>query len=119
MPPAIQVRGFHFAQNMKGVTMKHTANHLSRITEPSEVIFIVTMQDITRAIVRRMGTAALTLTTAELELAREEVKEVIGHNLDIREYIDMSLEGLEITRLNTVHELYFNIKHPAPVSSLL
>jgi hypothetical protein len=85
---------------MKGTTMNHAAivTHLSRITDPSEVIFTVTMQDITEAIVRRMGTAARTLTAAELELAREEVKEAISHNLDIRPYMDMGLDVWEITR---------------------
>jgi hypothetical protein len=75
--------------------MNHTTivTHLSRITDPSEVIFTVTMQDVTGAIVRRMGTAALTLTAAELELAREEVKEAIDHNLEIRPYITKALRG--------------------------
>jgi hypothetical protein len=72
--------------------------HLSRITDPTEAIFTVTMQDVTGAIVRRMGTAALTLSAEDLQLAREEVKEAIGHNLDIRPYIDMGLDVWKITR---------------------
>jgi hypothetical protein len=72
--------------------------HLSRITDSSEVIFSITMQDILTAIVRRMSESALNLTAEDLQLAREEVTEAINHNLDIREYIDMGLDVWEITR---------------------
>jgi len=71
---------------------------LSQLTDPSEVIYAVTMQDILTAIARRMGEGVLTLTAEDLGLAREEVKETICHHLDIREYIDMGLDVWEITR---------------------
>lgn len=73
-------------------------SHLSRLTNPSEVIYAVSMQAILTAISRRMGEEALTLTAEDLQLAREEVKEAICHNLDIREYIDMGLDVWAITR---------------------
>jgi hypothetical protein len=72
--------------------------HLSNITDPSKVIYAITMQDILTAIVRRMGEDSLTLFVEDLQLAREEVKEAIKHNLDIREYIDMGLDSWEIVR---------------------
>lgn len=70
----------------------------SRLTDPSEVIYAITMQDILTAIVRRMGEAAFTLSAEDLELARDEVKEAINHNMDILEYVDMGLDVWEITR---------------------
>ena len=80
--------------------MNHTeiCDRLSLITDPSEVIYTVTMQDILTAIASRMGIEALTLSTEDLLLAREEVNEAINHHLDIREYIDMGLDVWEITR---------------------
>ena len=45
-----------------------------------------------------MGIGAFSLSTEDLQLAREEVKEAINHHLDIREYIDMGLDVWEITR---------------------
>jgi acetylglutamate kinase len=73
--------------------------HLSNLTtNPSEVIYAITMQDILTAIARRMGEEALTLTSEDLQLAREEVEVAINHHLDIREYIDMGLDVWEITR---------------------
>ena len=80
--------------------MQHseTIISLAQFIDPSEVIFGVTMQDILTAIARRMGEVALTLSAEDLQLARDEVNEVIDHNLDIREYIDMGLDVWEITR---------------------
>lgn len=80
--------------------MQHNAivSHLSRFTDPSEVIHSTTMRDVFTAIALRMGEKALTLTAEDLQLASEEVKEAINYNLDIREYIDMGLDVWEITR---------------------
>lgn len=80
--------------------MRHQelVSHLSCITDRSEVIYSVTMLDVLTAIVRSMGENALSLSADDLQLAREEVKEAILHNLDIREYIDMGLDVWEITR---------------------
>ena len=80
--------------------MQHAeiVSQLSRITDPSEVIFTVTKQDFLTAIVRRMGHVALSLTTDDLELALDEVKVALEHHLDIREYIDIGLDAWEITR---------------------
>ena len=64
----------------------------------SEVIYTATMQEVLTAIVCRLGEQALTLSVEDLQLAREEVKEAISHNLDIRDYIDMGLDVWEITR---------------------
>lgn len=65
---------------------------------PSEIIYAITMQSILSAIVRRMGEEALTLTADDIQLACEEVKIAISHNLDERGYIDMGLDAWEITR---------------------
>ena len=80
--------------------MQHheSVTQLANITDPSEVLYAVTMQDVLAAIAKRIGGEALTLSVEELELAREEVKEAINHNLDIREYIDMGLDAWEIVR---------------------
>jgi hypothetical protein len=34
----------------------------------------------------------------EIELAKEEIKAAIDHNLDIRDYLDEGLDAWEITR---------------------
>ncbi len=80
--------------------MQHSEiiTRLSRRTDPSEAIYAVTKQDVLTAIARRMGEEALTLSADDLQLAGDEVKEAINHNLDIREYIDMGLDVWEITR---------------------
>ena len=70
-----------------------------RIDSPSsEVIHAITMQDILTAIARRMGDDALSLSADDLELAREEVRAVLEHHLDIRPYIDIGLDAWEIVR---------------------
>ena len=45
-----------------------------------------------------MGEKALTLSVNDLNLACEEVRIAISHNLDGREYIDMGLDAWEIIR---------------------
>jgi len=60
--------------------MQHSEiiTYLSNITaNPSEVIYAVTMQDVLSAIARRMGEEVLTLSSKDLQLAREEVQETI------------------------------------------
>ena len=74
-------------------------NELSqRAASPTEVVYTVSMQDLLSAIVKRMGKKSLTLTTQDLLLARDEVREAIAHHLDMREYIDMGLDSWEIVR---------------------
>jgi len=55
--------------------------HLSRITDPSVVIYTLTMHDVLSAIVRSNGTEALTLTKSDLNQAKEEVV-ALEHHLD-------------------------------------
>lgn len=64
----------------------------------SEIVYAITMENILFAIVQRLGEEALSLPVEELQLAREEVKEAISHNLDERDYIDMGLDAWEVTR---------------------
>ena len=71
---------------------------LSTIVNPSEIIYAVTMRDILDAIAMRMGEDALALPVGDLELARDEVRDVLEHHQDIREYIDMGLDAWEIVR---------------------
>ena len=66
---------------------------------PDEVIYSITMLDILRALERRIGTEeASTLSEDDLNLAVEEIKAAIDHNLDIREFLDEGLDAWEITR---------------------
>ena len=76
---------------------KEIVSQLSRIY-PSEVIYSLSMDSVISAIVQRLGEEALTLSSEDLNLAREEVQIAIDHNLDIREYIDMGLDAFEIVR---------------------
>jgi len=64
--------------------------------DPSEVIYAITMQSILSAIVHRLGEEALSLSEDNLNLARDEVKAAIEHNLDERDFIDMGLDAWEI-----------------------
>ena len=66
--------------------------------DPTEIIYAVTMQDILSAIERRLGEDSSTLTEDDIRLACDEVKAVIDHDLDIRDYIDMGLDAWTITR---------------------
>jgi hypothetical protein len=76
--------------------MKDLARHLS--VNPSEIIYAVTMETVLSAIVKRMGEEALSLTPEDIELARNEIKTAIDHNLDIRDFLDEGLDAWEITR---------------------
>ena len=70
---------------------------LSRIC-PSEIIYEITMETILSAIVNRLGKKALTLSGEDLNLARDEVKIAINHNLDERDFIEMGLDAWELVR---------------------
>lgn len=63
-------------------------SHLYSLTDPSKVIFSVTLQDVHLAITRRMGDHAL--SSEELELAGEEVKEAINQSGYSRVYRNRS-----------------------------
>ena len=65
---------------------------------PPEVIHEITTENITSAIVRRMGEEALELSPEDLELARDEVKAALEHHLNEREHIDIGLDTWEIVR---------------------
>jgi hypothetical protein len=71
---------------------------MPHLTVDPSVIYAVTMQDILSAIERRLGEGFRTLTEDEIRLACDEVKAVIDHDLDIRDYIDMGLDAWEISR---------------------
>jgi hypothetical protein len=78
-------------------------NHLeilSRLIDnpTSDVLYSITMQHVLQQIVYRIGDNALSLTQADLELAREEVVAAINHSLDCRPYIDEGLDAWTITR---------------------
>lgn len=72
------------------------ARHLS--VNPTEIVYAITMETVLSAIVKRMGKEALSLTVEEIELAKEEIKAAIDHNLDIRDYLNEGLDAWEITR---------------------
>jgi len=70
----------------------------SRMGKESEVIFEITLRDVLSEIVKRFREEALSLSEDDLQMAREEVKDAVAHNLDPREYIDMGLDSWEIAR---------------------
>jgi hypothetical protein len=72
------------------------ARHLS--VNPTEIVYAVTMETVLSAIVKRMGEDALSLTVEEIELAKDEIKAAIDHNLDIRDFLEEGLDAREITR---------------------
>jgi hypothetical protein len=82
--------------------MNHTeiVSRLSSLIDSpaSDVLYSITMQQVLTAIVRRMGDDALSLSSADLQLAFDEVQAAINHNLDYRPYIDEGLDAWEITR---------------------
>ncbi|MEI6494828.1 MAG: hypothetical protein WCO03_02080, partial [bacterium] len=57
---------------------------LNRMENNPEPIYSITMQDVISSIANRLGEEALSLSEEDLQLAREEVKEAIAHNLDTR-----------------------------------
>jgi hypothetical protein len=63
--------------------MQHAkiANQMSRITDPSKIIFAVTMHDVLSAISLRMGQVDLTLSAENLGRAKAEVVTAIKHDL--------------------------------------
>ena len=64
-----------------------------------EIVHAITMADIFSALSNRLGEEeAQSLSEDELNLARDEVKAAIDHNLDVRDYIDMGLDAWDITR---------------------
>lgn len=71
---------------------------VSKIPDPSETVFAVTMQDLVAAIVRRIGENAMTLTPGDLLLARDECIAAFDHFLDEREFFDIALDSWEIVR---------------------
>ena len=74
--------------------MKDLARHLS--VDTAEIVYAVTMETVLSAIVKRMGDEALSLTVEEIELAKEEIKAAIDHNLDIRDYLDGGIDAWEV-----------------------
>ena len=64
----------------------------------SEVLYSITMHQVIQQIAYRMGEDALSLTTCDLQLLREEILAVIEHSLDCRDAIDEGIEVFRITR---------------------
>ena len=79
------------------MTHKDIIAHLC-LKYPPETIHVITTENISSAIVRRMGEEALEFSAEDLELARDEVRVAIGHHLDKREYFDIGLDSWEIVR---------------------
>lgn len=82
------------------MTHAEIVSRLSRhIDSPaSNPIYSITMHDVLTAIAYRMKEGALSLSQADLDLAREEVQAAINHALDYRPYIEEGLDVWEITR---------------------
>ena len=69
-----------------------------KLSDPSEVVYVITMQDLLTAIAGRLRESALLLTPEELLLARDEVRETFGHYLDEREIFDLALDQWDVVR---------------------
>jgi hypothetical protein len=65
---------------------------------PSETIYSITIESILEQLAQRLGDEALTLSPEDIQLACDEVRTAIDHNLDERDYIDMGLDAWEIVR---------------------
>lgn len=65
---------------------------VGKIPDPAEAIYSFTSQDLAAAIVRRLGTDAMSLTPDDLRLAKEEVQAAIGHYMDEREILEIALD---------------------------
>lgn len=74
----------------------HTVS--SKLPDPAEVIYAFRMQDLVAAIVCRMGENALTLTSSDILLARNEVSATIEHYMNEREFLEITLDTCEIIR---------------------
>lgn len=79
------------------MTHQEIITQLAQIS-PQDAIHSFTPESVLSAIVQRFGADALNLTPEDLQLAMEEVKAAIEHNLDERDYIDMGLDAWEISR---------------------
>jgi len=79
------------------MTHQEIITQLSQIS-PQKSIHSFTTESVLSAIVQRLGADALNLTPEDLQLAMEEVRVAIEHNLDERDYIDMGLDAWEISR---------------------
>ena len=72
---------------------------LAQIAEsPAAPIYSITIESILVQLAQRLGDEALTLSPEDIQLACEEVRAAINHNLDERDYIDMGLDAWEIVR---------------------
>lgn len=86
--------------------MKQTASHdevvyhLSRLIDypTSAPLYSITIHDLLTAIAHRMGEYALSLTTEDLQLAREEVLAVLQHRMDHRPYLEEALDCWDLVR---------------------
>ncbi|KIE42486.1 hypothetical protein [Geobacter anodireducens] len=69
-----------------------------KLSDPSEVVYAITMKDLVVAIAGRLREDALHLTAEELLLARDEVRETFGHYLDEREIFELALDQWDVVR---------------------
>ena len=65
---------------------------------PSEIVYAMSMQSILAELAKRLGVKALTLTPAELFMARDAVRVAIGKNLNTQEVIAIGLDHWTTTR---------------------
>jgi len=81
------------------MALDEIVNRLStKLLDPSEVVYVVTMRNILTAIAGRLGEEALQLTPDDLLLARDEVRATFGHYLDERELFGLALDQWDLVR---------------------
>ena len=69
---------------------------LSKLSEPTEVLYAFTMQDLIAAIVGRIGEKAAELAECDLLQARDEVQAALFHYMDEREFVGIGLDAWEV-----------------------
>ena len=71
---------------------------LSRLTDPTAVVYSITMQQILNQIALRMGEDALSLTQTDLQILQDDILSAIDEMIDCRDAIDEGIEVFKVTR---------------------
>lgn len=69
-----------------------------RIPDPDQVVYIMTMSDVLKGVAGNLGNDALSLSSAELLAARDEVRAVFSHYLHERDLLNLGLETWKVAR---------------------
>lgn len=70
----------------------------SRVPDPDQVVYVITMSDVLNGIAGSLGKDALSLTVIEMLSARDEVRSVFSHYLHERDLLNLGLETWKVAR---------------------